>query len=46
MSSSQLSNEEHYAYSETLKAFDLISNQMHKGATCALNGSKHDLNFF
>ena len=27
----QLSNEEHYAYSETLKAFDLISNQMKRG---------------
>ena len=29
----QLSNEEQFAYNETLKAFNLISNQMHKGAT-------------
>ena len=29
----KLSNEEQFAYNETLKAFDLISNQMHKGAT-------------
>jgi|TARA_B110000114_G_scaffold167305_1_gene189169 hypothetical protein len=28
----KLSNEEQFAYNETLKAFDLISNQMHKGA--------------
>lgn len=26
----KLSNEEQFAYNETLKAFDLISNQMHK----------------
>ena len=29
----KLSNEEQFAYNETLKAFDLISNQMHKGRT-------------
>ena len=29
----KLSNEEQFVYSETLKAFDLISNQMHKGTT-------------
>ena len=28
----KLSNEEQFAYNETLKAFDLISNQMHKAA--------------
>jgi hypothetical protein len=28
----ELSNEEQFAYNETLKAFDLISNQMHKAA--------------
>ena len=28
----KLSNEEQFAYNETLKAFDLISNQMNKGA--------------
>ena len=27
----QLSTEEQFAYNETLKAFDLISNQLHKG---------------
>ena len=32
----KLSNEEQFAYNETLKAFDLISNQMHKG-TAPLN---------
>lgn len=29
----KLSNEEQFVYNETLKAFDLISNQMHKGST-------------
>ena len=28
----ELSNEEQFAYNETLKAFDLISNHMHKAA--------------
>jgi len=28
----KLSNEEQFAYNQTLKAFDLISNQMHKGS--------------
>ena len=29
----KLSNEEQFAYNETLKAFDLISNHMHKAAS-------------
>jgi len=29
----KLSNEEQFAYNETLKAFDLISSHMHKAAT-------------